>query len=238
MLLKCLIFLIEWFLKCLSKYFRDFFSRAENVFLIESFCQICKVFVYHSPAHIIECVSEYTFSISKTNKQKNKNQKEQKKLKEKENISEKLIKINEFVAAGVKIFLVTHISRKQFIFLAFLSLIIVLFSWRMIMSAVLLFLENRGFTVYQNFLVTVIPAKFKLLKYCCFVFRRTFVHVFLCFLQFCKVTQVQDLLNLLCNFKLLLIVELLIWLGDFWMGLKESNPASLQQLSQQARKGK
>ena len=49
-----------------------------------------------------------------------------------------------------------------------LSLNILLFLWRMIVLAVLLLLENSGFTVFQNFLVSVIFLKFKLLNYCCF----------------------------------------------------------------------
>ena len=69
------------------------------------------------------------------------------------------------------------------------------------MLAVLFLLENRGLTVLQKVFVSVILLEFKLLKYCCFTFFRTFVHLFLCFLLFWKFTQVRDLLNLLRNFE-------------------------------------
>ena len=39
-------------------------------------------FFYHSPAHIVKCVSEYTFLISKSIKQTNKKKQESKKAKE------------------------------------------------------------------------------------------------------------------------------------------------------------
>ena len=51
------------------------------------------------------------------------------------------------------------------------------------MLAVLLLLENRSFTVMQNILVSVILLESKLLKYYCFAFIRTFVHLFLCCLS-------------------------------------------------------
>ena len=51
------------------------------------------------------------------------------------------------------------------------------------MLAVLLLLENRSFTVMQNFLVSVILLESKLSKYYCFAFLRTFVQLFLCFLS-------------------------------------------------------
>ena len=117
LLLKCsLIFLVEWFLKCLNKCFGDFFFRAGDVFF----------------------------------------------------------KLRVFVR------FVKHLFKVCDIF--FLSLIILLFSWRMIVLAVLLLLENRGFTFFQNFLVSVILSEFKLLRYCCFAILRVFVHLFLCFL--------------------------------------------------------
>ena len=47
----------------------------------------------------------------------------------------------------------------------YLSLTILLFSSRMIVLAVLLLLEKRAFTVFQNFLLSVILLEFKLLKY-------------------------------------------------------------------------
>ena len=93
------IFLVEWFLKCLNKCFRDFFFRGR--FLFRVFVKFVK----------------YLFEIC-------------------------------------DIFL--------------LSLIILLFSWRMIVLPVLLLLENRGFTDFHNFLVSVILLEFDLLKYCCF----------------------------------------------------------------------
>ena len=116
LLLKCfLIFLLEWFLKCLNKCFRDLFFRAGDVFFnLRVFVKFVK----------------YLFKVWDT-------------------------------------------------FL--LCLIILLFSWRMIVLAVLLILENRGLTVFPNFLVSLILLEFKLLKYC-FAFLRTFVHLFLCFL--------------------------------------------------------
>ena len=86
-----------------------------------------------------------------------------------------------------------------------LSLFILQFSWMMIVLAVLTLLEKRRFTVFQNFLVSVILLEFKLLKYCCLAFLIIFVHLFHCFLQFCKFTQVPDLLNLLRNFDLVMI---------------------------------
>ena len=63
-----------------------------------------------------------------------------------------------------------------------LSSIILLSSWMMIVLTVLFLLENRRFTVFQNFLASVILLEFKLLKYCCFAFLRGFVHLLLCFL--------------------------------------------------------
>ena len=121
---KCsLIFLIEWFLKCLNNCFRDFFFRAGDIFFN---LRVFVVFV------------KYLFKVC-------------------------------------DIFL--------------LPLIILLFSWRMIVLALLLLLENRGFTVFQNFLVSVILLKFELLKHCCFTFLRTFAHLFLCFLKLCKFTE-------------------------------------------------
>ena len=69
------------------------------------------------------------------------------------------------------------------------------------MLAVLFLLENRGLTVLQKVFVSVILLEFKLLKYCCFAFFRTFVHLFPCFLWFWKFTQVRDLSNLLRNFE-------------------------------------
>ena len=86
-----------------------------------------------------------------------------------------------------------------------LSLIIQLFPWRMIVLAVLFFLEKRGFTVFQNLLVPVLLLEFKLLNYCCYAFLRTFLHLFICFLQFRKFTLVRDLLNLLRIFDLIII---------------------------------
>ena len=74
-----------------------------------------KIF-YHSPARIIECVSEYTFLISKNNKQtnknnnnNNKNKKKQKKLKKKRDYLRKIDWKNKFAVARVKFFLVTRI---------------------------------------------------------------------------------------------------------------------------------
>ena len=61
---------------------------------------------------------------------------------------------------------------KAYVFLLFA--IILLFSWRVIVLAVSLLLEKRGYTVFQNFLVSVILLEFTLLKYCCFSFLRTF----------------------------------------------------------------
>ena len=60
---------------------------------------------------------------------------------------------------------------KAYVFLLFV--IILLFSWRMIVLAVSLLLEKRGYAVFQNFLVSVILLEFTLLKYCCFSFLRT-----------------------------------------------------------------
>ena len=45
------------------------------------------------------------------------------------------------------------------------------------MLAVFLLIEIRGFTVYQNLLVSIV-LEFKLLNYCCFAFLRTFVQVY------------------------------------------------------------
>ena len=73
-------------------------------------------FFYHPPARIVECVSEYTFSvlqnIKQTNKQKNKKQesKTAKKAQEEKIISlENLLK-NKFAAAREINFLATRIS--------------------------------------------------------------------------------------------------------------------------------
>ena len=50
--------------------------------------------MYHSPARIVECVSEYTFLISKNNKQTNKQDKQNKKKKKaKETKEEKRISL-------------------------------------------------------------------------------------------------------------------------------------------------
>ena len=72
-----------------------------------------KIF-YHSSACIIECVSEYTFLISKNNKQtnknnnnNNKNKKKQKKRKKKREYLRKIDWKNKFAVARVKVFLVT-----------------------------------------------------------------------------------------------------------------------------------
>ena len=52
--------------------------------------------MYHSPARIVECVSEYTFLISKNNKQTKQEKKKAKETKEEKRISLKneLKKIN------------------------------------------------------------------------------------------------------------------------------------------------
>ena len=134
-----LIFLVEWFLKCLNICFRDFFFRAGDIFF------------------------------------------------------------------NLRVFLkfLQYLFRVYDILL--LSLIILLFSWRMIVLAVQLSLENRGFTAFQKFLVSKVLLEFKLLNYCCFAFLKTFAHLFLCFLQCCKFTKVLDLLNLLLSFDLNII---------------------------------
>ena len=63
-----------------------------------------------------------------------------------------------------------------------LSLIILWFSWRMIVFVVLLLFGKEGFDGRQNFLVFVTPLGFKMLNYyynffACF---RDFTHLFLC----------------------------------------------------------
>ena len=50
--------------------------------------------------------------------------------------------------------------------------------YSMIMLAVLLLLENSVFTAFLNFLLSVILLKFKLLKYCCFAFLKSFCTFF------------------------------------------------------------
>ena len=110
LLLKCfLIFLVEWFLKCLNKCFRFFFFQSRR------------------------CLFNLII----------------------------FVKFVKYLYKVCDIFL--------------LSLTILLFLWRMIVLAVLLLIETRDFTVFQNFLVSVKLLKFKLLKYCCFAFLRTFV---------------------------------------------------------------
>ena len=76
----------------------------------------------HLSTRIVECVSEYTFLISKSNKPTNKKKQKSKKAKErrKENISGKSIKkTKNFSAARVEIFLVTRISGSKGFFLAY-----------------------------------------------------------------------------------------------------------------------
>ena len=46
----------------------------------------------------------------------------------------------------------------------YLSLVILLFSWRIIVLVVLLLLENGGLMVFQNFLLSTMNLEFKLLK--------------------------------------------------------------------------
>ena len=114
-----------------------------------------------------------------------------------------------FLKAGVFLDLKVFVKSVNFLFKALdtfiLSLLLLLFSWRMIVLAGSFLWEKTGFMVFPNFLVSVIQLGFKLLKYCCFAFLRTFVKLFLCFLQFWKFTLVRDLLDLLCNFDLIII---------------------------------
>ena len=112
-------------------------------------------FFYYSSARIVECVSEYTFLISKNNKQttattKNKNQKKQKKLKKKENISGKSIKKNKFATTQVKIFLVTRISgSKSFIFFG-LTPVTLKKIWKASKSFNLLIFQIKYLLIYQR----------------------------------------------------------------------------------------
>ena len=86
---------------------------------------------YHSPALIVECVSEYKFLIlkkqtnkqaKKQNKTKQKKQENKKSKKNKQNKEENIIFSenrlkNKLAAAWVKIFLFTRISGNKSIFL-------------------------------------------------------------------------------------------------------------------------
>ena len=80
-------------------------------------------FYYHSPARIVECVAEYTFLISKTNKQTNKKTriKKAKETKEEKRISPENRLKNKLAVARVKIFLVICISGSKSFFLFFLA---------------------------------------------------------------------------------------------------------------------
>ena len=82
-----------------------------------------------------------------------------------------------------------------------LSLIILLFSRRMTVLAVLFLLEHRGLTVFQNFLVSVILLEFKLLKYCCFVFFRAFVHLFLLLSIVLKIYAIARFIEFITQFR-------------------------------------
>ena len=72
---------------------------------------------YHSPARIVQCVSEYIFQFQKTNKQaKNKNTKKEKETKEERRIPQENRLKKKIAIARVKIFLVTRISGKKSFF--------------------------------------------------------------------------------------------------------------------------
>lgn len=73
----------------------------------------------------------------------------------------------------------------------FLSLLILWFSWRTTVFAVLLFLEKWGLTAIQNLLVSLVLLEFKLIKYCIFHVLEL-LHIYSIFIPFIQILPVYS----------------------------------------------